>query len=169
MLNSYEFNVAIETASVVFCAVGIACAFLYAPKGGRYRNLLVAMFALEMVAAGADATASIYRGQAGTVAWMGTHVCNCLTYLASFFLLAVFTTYLCTRLSELDRAPYAKWMRAVWAAAVIFSVLTIAGLFYYIDDDNLYHRSDWSWISYTFAIAVCVVNTILVYLNHLVV
>ena len=161
MFGVRELNVAIELWGVAFCAIGIACVLLFARADGRYRSLLVAGFATELVASGADALAGLFRGQEGLVAQVMVLVGNHSTYVANFLLVAVLTAYLCARIEEAGGPDCRPWRIAVVAAAGTMCLLSLFGAFFNIDDANLYHRSDWHWVSMAFVVAVDGANAVL--------
>ncbi len=152
-------NIAIEMWGVVFCAIGIACTVLFARADDRrYRKQIAVMFAIEMVSAGGDAAAGVFRGLPGTVAWIATHVGNLATFLASYLLLATFVSYLCNRLGEDDGPQLEVWKRIAWAVLLVWCLLAASGLFYTIDEANLYRRSDWYWLAQVPAVIISLGN-----------
>jgi len=60
-----EINIAIELWGVAFCAFGIVCAVLFSQTSKYYRALIIGGFALELIAAGGDALAGMFRGAPG--------------------------------------------------------------------------------------------------------
>jgi len=155
------FNVAIEIWCVAFCVIGIACTILLSRAEGRYRGLVIACFAMGMIAAAGDALAGVYRGADGPFAWMATHVGNLATFCGGFLLVAVFTWYLCLRLQEVCDKSFTPWAVAVSIAAVVMCVCAACGMFYYIGEANVYHRSDLFPISSYYAFIVGVANALL--------
>ena len=162
MFSIQELNIAIEVWSVVFCLIGIACAALFLRSEKRYRNIVITGFAMGMVAAGGDALAGIYRGVSGDFAWMATHVGNLVTFCGSFLLVSVFTWYLCARFEEANGSSYERWGIVVGAASIVMCIFAACGVFYYIDDANIYHRSDLFWISSAYALTIGAVNALFV-------
>ncbi len=162
MFGVRELNISVEIWGFAFCAIGIACVMLLMREGGRYRTLLASMFFFELASAGGDAIAGIYRGQAGTVAWLATHVGNATTFICGFLLLAAFTSYLDMRLEEADGKDRTVWVRLVWAASSLLSFMVVAGVFYYIDEGNIYHRTDLYWVSLAYVALVDIANAVLV-------
>ena len=147
---------------MVFCLIGIACAALFLRSEKRYRNIVITGFAMGMVAAGGDALAGIYRGVSGDFAWMATHVGNLVTFCGSFLLVSVFTWYLCARFEEANGSSYERWGIVVGAASIVMCIFAACGVFYYIDDANIYHRSDLFWISSAYALTIGAVNALFV-------
>lgn len=166
MFDVRALNIAIELWGVAFCAISIGCVLLYAREVGRYRTLLLSGFAAEIVAAGGDALAGMFRGQEGTFAQIVVYAGNHATFIGNFVLISVLTAYLCARIHEVGGSAYRSWSIAVSVTAAFMCVLTLAGAFFYVDEGNLYHRSDWFWIATAYVVAVDAVNAVLVVINR---
>ena len=166
MFGVREINIAIELWGVAFCAFGIVCAVLFSQTSKYYRALIIGGFALELIAAGGDALAGMFRGAPGTTAWIATHVGNCSTFLCNLLLVPILTNYFCERLKEAGSPPYHSWRRAVGILSLIMCALVLMGAFYYIDEANLYHRSNWYWVSLAFAVVTSVGGCLLVIRNR---
>lgn len=154
-----ELNVAIELWGVAFCVVGIACVLLLARSDARFRNLLVAGFAMGLVSLGGDAAAGLYRGQEGALAWTLVHVGNYASFIGNFSLVAVITDYLCARIERAGGPAYRPWRIAVAISAGVMCVLVLVGVLFNIDGENVYHRTDWYWVGVAYVVAVGAANT----------
>lgn len=165
MFSVRALNIAIELWGVAFCAIGIGCVLLYARGDGRYRSLLLAGFAAEIIASGGDAIAGMFRGQEGAFAQIAVYAGNYATFIGNFALVSVLTWYLCARIREAGGSAYRPWSLAVSIVAGIMCVLALAGVFFSVDEGNLYRRSDWFWISAAFVVIVDGVNAILAIVN----
>lgn len=161
-----ELNVAIELWGVAFCAIGIVCVQLFSRIEGRRRSLLLAGFATELVASGGDALAGLFRGQAGSLAWAMVRVGNYATFIGNFVLVAVLTSYLCSRIEDAGGASYSSWRTIVTVSTCIMCALTLAGTFFSIDESNLYRRSELYWVTIAFVLAVEGGNEALVMRNE---
>ncbi len=161
-----ELNVAIEIWSVLFCIVGIVCTIFFSHIQLKYRYAFLAMFALELASVGGDALAGIYRGKQGSFAWTATHVGNHLTFLGGFLLVGVLTTYLVTRI-HMDGGPqYRTWSRLIQLSSAVMCICAVLGVFFYIDSNNIYHRSEWYWLSNAFVVLLAAVDALLVLKNR---
>ena len=159
MYSVRELNVAIELWGVAFCVVGIACVLLLARSDARFRNLLVAGFAMGLVSLGGDAAAGLYRGQEGALAWTLVHVGNYASFIGNFSLVAVITDYLCARIERAGGPAYRPWRIAVAISAGVMCVLVLVGVLFNIDGENVYHRTDWYWVGVAYVVAVGAANT----------
>ena len=156
-----DLNISIELWSVAFCAVCIVCCLMLVRVRSRQRTLIVTGLALELLAAGCDALAGIFRGQEGQLAWAATHVGNAASFVACFFLLATLTSYLCLRIADAGGPDSRRWKTAVWVLAAVMSALTLVGAHFYIDGANVYHRGAGYWMIPAYVIAVNGVNAVL--------
>lgn len=162
MFDVRELNIAVELWGAAFCVIGFACALLFARTGSRWRNLIMAGFAIEFVSAGGDALAGIFRGREGDLAWAMVHVGNLATFIGNFLLVGVLTTYICVRIEGSGGQPPHLWKRGVQIACGVMCALAAAGAFYSIDADNLYHRGDQYWVAMAFVVVVNLVNSALI-------
>ena len=163
MFDVREVNVAVEVWGVALCLLGIVCTLIFPASTERHRHSHLAMFAMELLAAGGDAIAGIYRGAPGPLAWAATHVGNFSTYMGNIFLLSVYTSYLRLRLDEQGESKrLARWERLVWAGVLVLVALTICGAFYRIDEHNLYSRTKWYPLTYSLALVFGLVNIVLI-------
>ena len=158
MFDIRELNIAFELWGVALCVLGNACLLLFSRSEGSYRRIIFTMFTLELIAAGGDAVAGIFRGRSGFIAWQATHLGNFATFSANFFLLAVFTSYLCERMREVGATHVRRWRAGALVVAAVMSLLTALGTFYTIDAANLYHRSDLYWMTYAYALVLGLVD-----------
>ena len=161
-----DLNISIELWSVAFCAVCIVCCLMLIRVRGRQRTLIVTGLALELLAAGCDALAGIFRGQEGQLAWAATHVGNTASFIACFFLLATLTSYLLLRIVDAGGPDYRRWEIAVWVLATVMSVLTLLEVHFYIDGANVYHRGAGYWMIPAYVLVVNGVNTVLALRAH---
>ena len=161
MFDVRELNVGIELWGVAFCVIGIACLLAFSRTDVRYRGLLVIAFATELVASGSDALAGLFRGQEGLLATMMVYGGNHVTFLGNFALVTVLTLYMCTRIEDAGGPEYRTWRVAAVAMTGFVCLLSLFGAFFYIDDANLYHRTDWYWVSLAYVMVVNCVNAVL--------
>ncbi|MBR3384291.1 MAG: histidine kinase [Atopobiaceae bacterium] len=163
MFSARELNIAIELWGAVLCVVGIASVLVLERADRRYRTLLLGMFATMLVMTAGDAFAGMGRGVGRSFAWVMVHVGNLATFVGGFLLVAFVTRYLCERIEEVGGPAYRGWRTVVAYASVTMCVLAALGLFYQIDDANIYHRSDWYWVAQAFPLVVDLANCALIW------
>ena len=166
MFSIRELNIAIELWGAVFCLVGNVCVALFTQVDKRYRMLLLAMFTTELVSMCGDAAAGIFRGREGTLAWFATHAGNLLTYIMGYLLLLSFFSYLCARLEESTSMSFDRTLMLARLICGLACLMAAFGLFYYIDEHNVYHRTEWYWICQIPIIAICLMSSMLLLRNR---
>ncbi|MBR3223864.1 MAG: histidine kinase [Atopobiaceae bacterium] len=165
MFSIRELNVSLELWGVAFSVVGLVCSLLLTRFQNDYRKTFAALFALNIVSEGGDAMAGICRGESGELAWIGTHVGNLSTFVAGFLLVAVLTMYLHNRMKETKAPLPTIWLKCVTYSSVLMCLFAALNMFYHIDENNLYHRSNLYWVSGAYIVAVFLVNAMFVLRN----
>ena len=165
MFGVRELNVSLELWGVAFSVVGLVCSLLLTRFQSDYRKTFAALFALNIVSEGGDAVAGICRGETGELAWIGTHVGNLSTFVAGFLLVAVLTMYLHSRLTEAKAPLSIIWLKCVTYSAILMCLFAALSMFYHIDENNLYHRSDLYWVSGAYIMVVFLIDAVLVLRN----
>ena len=165
MFDTRELNIVIELWCTAFSLVCIITALFVTRTERQYRSHFVKMFSMALLTSAGDALAGIYRGAPGQTAWLATHAGNFLTYTGGFLLAITVTAYLCARITEADGPLYEAWRSAVFLLAAAMIICNVVGIFYSIDENNLYHRSQWHWIAQAYLIGVNVGNATLVLRN----
>lgn len=166
MFDVWQANYALELWGVAFSAVGIACTLLLVRTDKSYRNLLVAMFSLELLAAAGDATTIVYAGEVSDFARAMSHLGNFATFAGTFLLQAALSMYLCLRFGEAGGPTYRAWRVCVCLLAIVMCALAAFGVFYGFDEDNVYYRKDGYWLSLAFVGGASLVNAALVIVNR---
>ncbi|MBR3315120.1 MAG: histidine kinase [Atopobiaceae bacterium] len=159
-------NVSIELWSAAFCIVGIISVLFLTRAESRYRTLFIAAFSEDLLCAGGDAIAGIFRGASGSLAWAATHVGNFFAFINAFMLVATSTLYLCARIKDEGGTIGATWPNVVESVATLMCILTATGLFYRIDENNLYHRENLYWLMHAFIAGVSLINAIIIFSNR---
>ena len=106
MFDIWEANYAIDLWGMAFCAVGAFCTLLLVRADRGYRNLLVAMFSLELLAAAGDAAGIALMGDASGFARAVTQAGNLALFAGTFLLQAALSLYLCLRIGEAGGSTY---------------------------------------------------------------
>ena len=166
MFGVRELNVSIELWGVAFSLIGMACSLFFARFQMRFRSECLSLFVFNLIAAGGDVVAGVYQGVPGALAWFGSHLGNYLTFSGGFLLVAGLTSYLTNRLRAQNANYPNYWNAFVMVAAACMCVLTAFGLFYHIDEQNVYHRNDLYWVSNAFVIFVSLANATFVLSNR---
>ncbi|MDO4269748.1 MAG: histidine kinase [Eubacteriales bacterium] len=143
-------NVSLEIWGCVLSFIVAVCLL----AGGRPRTIQNRLF-LQMLVCNAvillcDAAAWLFKGRMDAVSWWGVRVSNFLVFALGYVLLASFTHYLTTYLSQrtaVSTAPL-RFIRAMCVVSFLLVLLSqFNHMFYLIDGQNVYHRQAWFWLS----------------------
>ncbi|MDD6405373.1 MAG: histidine kinase [Clostridiales bacterium] len=164
MLTRQSVHVSMLLWGSIFCAIAALCMYLCKSFEKEKRRWMILMQICCGMLLLNDALAWYYRGAAGKFAYGIVRLSNFFVFLFSVALIILFNAYICCLLfGTADLAVLAgnndskgnavKIKRdfpiiriyAVYIIAVIGIILVIVSqftdLYYYIDTDNLYHRS----------------------------
>lgn len=159
-------NIAIELWGMIFSIIGVICIGIIADMDPKYKRLLKRVFWCNACFMLSDAVAGICRGKLSLWGIIGTHVGNFSLFVSEYILLALFTDYMATCISEHTKKP-TVWNRYLWGGCILAIVMVIVsqfnGMLYYIDADNLYHRGEFFWLSNFYGAILIIVNLCVLY------
>ena len=148
-------NLSIELAGLVLCGLSILL-ILVGPKvdsGMERQSIFLSIYVCLFLFAGSNLAGQLMRGHPGAAFRAGLYLSNFLEFLMSCLLLCVMSQYL---LSMTDPEGKQKTTRNVMrglmlAHSALLVVSQFTGLYYIIDEANLYRRSAGYPLSYVFA------------------
>lgn len=153
MFNRQMLHVSMLLWGCIFCLIAALCMFMSRnfDKGKR-----MWVMSMQLVCAGLlgnDALAWFYRGSAGELGYYMVRISNFLVFALSDMVLFTFHGYVCCCLfkSSLGKAEknnlkyplgciYGVYLIAVIGVLVVI-LSQFTDLYYYIDENNLYHRN----------------------------
>ena len=145
MPDKRVLQVAILVWGCAFCAIAALCMFLSSNYDKKKRIFLVLMESLAALLLLMDALANIFRGYPGTLGSVMVHVSNFFVFFVNENLLACFHSYVCVCILEKEEWKTLRRVKAVYILAFTAAALVIVSqftdLYYYIDADNIYHRT----------------------------
>ena len=138
-------NLTIECSGLVLCALGLVQVGIIRWMDARTSRFFTLLFSGLILLTLSNAAGQLMRGLPGPGWRAGLLVSNFLEFLSSTWLAMVASLYL---LSTVDPEGKRKKLRFIVAAlfgahTVLLIVSQFTGLFYVIDQANVYHRSRW--------------------------
>lgn len=158
MFDRQSIHVALLLWGCIFCLIAALCMCLsrdLEPKKKKYSMLCMQLSCAILL--GSDAAAWAFRGSSSPASRNIVYISNCLVFALSDILLLFYHSYVCCCLFEKEqneksgekgieirvRLVYGIGMLALFL--VVLSQFT--NLYYYIDDQNYYHRNPAYFIS----------------------
>ncbi|MBR3514793.1 MAG: HD domain-containing protein [Lachnospiraceae bacterium] len=167
-LRAYQLNIMLILSGI--CALTAFFALLMVNTSTKRRAIL---FALELGAAIlliSDRYAYIYRGDMSVTGYWVVRIANFLVYIMLFVEVLVFNFYLedlYTDEGGLKKIPLrlkiATWLTVAGMVMVVISIHT--GIYYTIDEHNLYQRGKWVLLNFAFS-EVAVLLQLSVIIQH---
>ena len=97
-----------------------------------------------------DSASCFFHGMGENIAYYGVRVSNCCTFIFTAVILALFVRYLEIILGN-KQDVFKQWaFRIVYDLCIVDIVLVVvsqfADIYYYFDEQNVYHRGQWFWL-----------------------
>ena len=146
MINRQFVNVALLLWGGLFCLMAAFCLSL----GEGYNRTKRRWLMCAQLAAGvlllSDGLGWYTQGTPGILSRNVMYITNFIVYAGLFLVLLMFHRYICCYLldSGTEKAPLcARMVEGICTCGVVLVIIAqFSDLFYYIDDQNIYHRSD---------------------------
>ena len=155
-------HISLELWGSVFCLIAAVAVYLGRRKGNKADRMIVFMESTVALLLLMDALAWGFRGYPGTLGAVMVRLSNLVVFLASYGILAEFTTYQLYVIDGRTDFPIRVWSYAIYCisavGAVMVEVSQFTNFFYYFDENNYYHRADNFYITHVLAIVGIVLS-----------
>lgn len=161
-VNSIRYiNIALEIFGAVLSLVIISCLALSEYEKNALNRKFIRVLACNILLQLSDAAAWALKGCQDPIGGFAVRAANFGVFTFGYILIAVFTDYLMAYLgtkAHLSRT-LSLAVGVLCAIAVGLTVLSQFNQMYYsIDENNLYHRENWFWLSQFWGIACMGIN-----------
>lgn len=137
-------NVALLLWGGAFCLIAVICLLMSDEYEPERRNRLIALELCTSIVLFSDAVAWFVQGTPGAVSRFFMYACNLVVYGGLYLVLLLFHRYVCCYIQQ-KGAPKPKRGRMVegigGGGLLLVVVSQFSQLYYYIDEQNVYHRS----------------------------
>ncbi len=138
-------NIAMLVWGCVFCLIAGSGMILSKNFDNHKRLWMILMQFATAVLLLSDAAACIFRGCTGPLGYWIVRISNFIVFVDSDIILYLFHRYVCSFIftqHEERTLKRARFMNLLCAVAVILVIVSqFTDLYYYYDDQNIYHRS----------------------------
>ena len=150
MTNVNYINLFLQIFGAIFSIVTLICVKTSNMPKDMVTKVFKRFIILNTTVMLADATALVFRGYLDVISWWMVRLGNGIAYSANFILLATavrFITEYISKKGETTRIPLTI-TRITCTLSVISVFLTyIYPIYYWIDENNIYHRGRYFWTS----------------------
>ena len=153
-------NASLEIWGCILSAVVTLCLVLSRPKMDSCKRLYFWILGCNSGALLFDAAALLFRGHTGLLPWWGVRMSNFIAFIMNYAFLESFMHYITEFISQRTAVSrvYLYISRIVCAVSCVLVVLTqFFPIFYTIDEQNIYHRAEFFYLSHVPAIIVILV------------
>lgn len=160
-------NVSMETFGGLLSLIFIFCLYITRLQKEKLEQLYIRLLICNTALLFCDAAAWLFKGRTDPFSFFMVHISNFLVFSLGYLMLALFTNYLVSFLrlkdSRITKTPIyvINGLMLIAFCLVIFSQFN--NMYYIIDEQNIYHRQDWFWLSQTFGIIIMILNSWLLF------
>ena len=162
MSTTQLIQIVLLCSGCFFCLITAYCMYISNNFDKDKRRWLILMQLFTALLLASDACAYIFRGYPGQIGYFFVHISNFFVFSLNVIILFFFHAYVCSYLfrrgqaSQLQRVRIAYILCGIAFALVIISQFT--NLYYYFDEQNYYHRSNWYVLSMLLPYTVMVID-----------
>lgn len=150
MYNRQSLHIAMLLWGCIFGLIAALCMFMSKNFDKEKRYWLIILELSVSVLLLSDAFAWGYRGSAGMTGYIIVRISNFMVFAVSDIIVMLYTAYMCSWLFE-EKKVHDVRVNAVYVIGIIGVAMVIisqfTGIYYYIDDNNYYHRNTLYFIS----------------------
>ena len=137
-------HIAMELWGMIFCLISSLCIYIGRDSSGKEGRRLLALHMCNAFLLLADALSWLFRGYPGTTGYVMVRVSNFFTFLLTDVMLLIYSEFLAAYIGRETKAKKI-WFGAIHLVATVYAVFLIISqfnhMFYYFDENNLYHRA----------------------------
>lgn len=164
------FNIALESWGCLFCfvaAIIILISFKNTLAKDVLAKLLLTLLLVDSVLLLSDIFALLYRGVEGETARIILICSNFLSFALTPVMLLIFSFYVREIIGALSYINKWLWVLSFLSLLYVLSLIfsQFNHMYYYIDDDNIYHRNTWFFLTQVYGLIGIISNSIIILLN----
>ncbi len=165
MFDIRHINIALELFSSLFVLLLILFLLVGDNPKTKLGKWFLLLLVCNMVILLSDAAALAFKGNTAAYAGYVVRISNFLVFSFGYIIMAVFANYLITYLSAKAEIPawILRLIHVICAVSIALVVLSqFNGMYYIIDQNNMYQRQEWFWLSQVCGIVCMVIAASLV-------
>ncbi|MBR4670597.1 MAG: HD domain-containing protein [Butyrivibrio sp.] len=171
-LKIFQVDIMLALASV--CAFVALFTFIGRIMSKRRKTILLLMQIGAAIWLEADRISYLYRGQTDKHGIYAARIGNFFVFLMTVFVLLMISIYLDDLLKTeggISKTPRGLKISYVLGGIALFMVIfsQFTNLYYYFDENNIYHRTSWFGLSYVFPYTIMLLQiiTLIMYWKYL--
>ncbi|MCL2821427.1 MAG: GHKL domain-containing protein [Oscillospiraceae bacterium] len=158
-------NISLSGFCIAISLIVLLCSLTDYVKRSKLNRLFTALIIFNIGIILSDIVAYLVEGNTELYAYFIIRVANFLHYAFGALILGTTTFYILAYLETKRKVP--RFLKdiviSLSALALILTVVSqFTGLYYYIDDNNVYHRGDVFWLSQVIPLSGIVLNICIV-------
>lgn len=163
-------NVSLETFGGLLSLIFIICLRIGRSQNEPLDRLYIRLLSCNTILLFCDAAAWLFKGKPEIFSRYIVHISNFLVFTLGYLMLLLFTHYLVSFLETKDRyiskIPLYLMCGLMFLAVCLTVISHFNHMYYFIDEQNIYHRQGWFWMSQMFGIAGMILNACLLFYHR---
>lgn len=167
ILREYQLNIMLALAFC--CGLLSLFSFIQLSNSRVRKNALLSMSICSMVLLIADRQSYFFSGNTTQVGFIMTRVSNFLVFLMTILIILALNWYLVDYFDKDFQKAFKRLMvaKAICYFAIILLIISqFTDLYYYFDEENLYHRSNGFMFCYAFPLMIFIIQLTVVIQNR---
>lgn len=160
-------NVSLETFGGLLSLVFVLCLCITRLQKGRLEQYYIRLLICNTALLFCDASAWLFKGRSSDFSFFMVRISNFLVFSLGYLMLTLFTHYLVNFLrlkdSRIAKTPIYIINGLMLLAFCLVILSQFNDMYYVIDEQNVYHRKTWFWLSQMFGIAGMILNSWLLF------
>ena len=159
MESGVMLNFVVELGGLALCGLSILMV-LVSPRVGECSENFLRYYVCLFLLTGANLAGQLMRGHPGAAIRVGLYISNFLEFLTTFLILCVISEHLLFRVDQERKLKAVRFViRSFMAANVALLVVSqFTGLYYVIDEFNVYRRSAGYPLSHVFPTLIIIID-----------
>ncbi|MDL2237375.1 histidine kinase [Christensenellaceae bacterium OttesenSCG-928-K19] len=165
-------NISIEIFASILSLVILICVLISDNMKTHINRVFARVLIFNIAVMLSDALAFYNFGRMAPHNFAMNYIGNYSTYLFSYLLIMAFSDYITTYFSTKTAVRKTALHAVYWVCGIAIALSVVAlfnGMYFVIDENNVYHRQDWYWLSQALGIIGMLINAWLIwrYRKHL--
>ena len=160
-LKAQQLNIMLFMSGI--CFVLAILTLMTKALSPKRKRILALLETAAMILLLSDRFAYIYRGDMSSIGYWMVRICNFLVYLMTLYISHVLTMYLFDLFK--NEGKMTAFPKRIWVCEALFTVGLLllfislfTGLYYTIDDQNIYHRSPANILCYAAPLLITILQ-----------
>lgn len=164
----YRFNLSADYVGILFCVIGILVLGIWRKMLAESGKYMICLFLSNILVLSANAVGLLYKGRTEGYVHALLRASNFLEFAGGYLLSLCFSLYVFNRAKISAQRHALTWL--LWAYYLLAMALLVIsqfnGMYYFIDAQNVYHRSSLFGLSLLIGVGFLILNSLVLWIHR---